>query len=230
MPGAQDRYGNRYRGEVRRALGFLGPRHDFFVEAKARELLRIVAQHVGDPSELRALDVGSGIGLFDRFLVPHFAAVDGIDVSREAIESAKRRNASARYRHYDGGELPFDGRAFDVVFAVCVLQVVPALARRQLVAEMSRVVTRGGLVVVFEHNPVNPLTRIAANRFRLGGKSALLGRGAVARLFTDSGLEVVDSRYIVFFPWRSQALDRLERRLTAVPLGAQYVLAGSLAE
>jgi len=95
---------------------------------------------------------------------------------------------------------------------------------------MTRVVTRGGLVVVFEHNPVNPLTRIAANRFRLRGKSALLGRGAVARLFTDSGLEVVDSRYIVFFPWRSQALDRLERRLAAVPLGAQYVLAGSLAE
>ena len=219
-----DAYGDRYRAEVRRAIGFVRQDHDFFVEAKARHLARIVAEHAGDPSHLRALDVGCGIGLTDRFLTSTFASLDGVDVSPEAVASATRRNPSVRYDVYDGRVLPYEDETFDVAFAVCVVQVLAPSSRLPFVREMARVVKRNGLVVVFEHNPLNPLTRLAARRWGTDG-AQLVTRRALADLVRTGGLEAVASRYILFFPFRSQLAGALERRLERVPAGAQYVVA-----
>jgi hypothetical protein len=54
----------------------------------------------------------------------------------------------------------------------------------------------------------------------------LLRRSRGLELITTAGLEVVESRFVLFFPWRSNALAAIERRLGRVPLGAQFYLAG----
>ena len=45
------------------------------------------------------------------------------------------------------------------------------------VAELARVVRPGGLVVVFEHNPLNPLTRLVVSRVTFDDGVRLLRSG-----------------------------------------------------
>ena len=82
----------------------------------------------------------------------------------------------------------------------------------------------GGLVVVYEHNPLNPLTRVAVSRCEFDEGVELLSRGETKSLLRRAGLEPIESRYIAFFPWRGRGLRALEHGLARLPLGGQYVV------
>ena len=216
-----DRYGETYEAAVDEAISFAGKEHDFYLEAKARRLLALARRYVsaGRPT---ALDVGCGPGLFDRHLGSSFE-LHGVDVSSAMVERAREVNPEASYRVYDGRRLPYADGELDVAFAVCVLHHVEPPERPALVAEMARVTRPGGLTVVFEHNPLNPLTRRVVRDCAFDEGVELLGRRELTRLFRGAHLKTIGAEYLLFFPWR---MDAVERRLTWLPLGAQYVVAG----
>jgi SAM-dependent methyltransferase len=215
-----DRYGETYEQAVDSAIAFAGQEHDFYLEAKARRLLELTRRHLG-AGRPRALDVGCGVGLVDRHLSPRLE-LHGVDVSPAMVERAQAANPDVSYRVYDGRRLPFADGEFDVAFAICVLHHVDPTERGPLLAEMARVTRPGGLTLVFEHNPLNPLTRRVVRNCAFDEGVQLLGRGELERLARAAGLRVVDSEYLLFVPWRADALERALRRL---PLGAQYVVA-----
>ena len=217
-----DRFDQTYEAELDDAIAFAGREHDFYVEAKARRLLELARRRLGD-RPLGVLDVGCGPGLTDRHLLPHVASLAGVDPSPGMVERARRENPQGEYSLYDGERLPFDDATFDLAFAINVLHHVDRPDRRPLVAELGRVTKPDGLVAVFEHNPLNPLTRRVVRSCAFDEDVALLGQGEVVRLFRAAGLHVLDREYLLFFPWR---VDALERRLTRLPLGAQYVVTG----
>jgi SAM-dependent methyltransferase len=217
-----DRFEDTYEAELDDAISFAGREHDFYVEAKARRLLELARRRLAD-RPLRVLDVGCGIGLTDRHLLPHVESLEGVDVAPGMVEQARARNADAAYSVYDGERLPFDEATFELSFAICVLHHVEAGARRPLVAEMARVTKPDGLVAVFEHNPLNPLTRRVVRSCAFDEDVELMGLGELVRLFRAAGLEIADREYLLFTPWRA---DALERRLRRLPVGAQYVVSG----
>ena len=73
-----------------------------------------------------------------------------MDIARENVKGAK-------FEWYDGDRLPFGDATFDVVIAICALHHVPTPHRPEFLAELHRVTRQDGLVVIFEHNPLNPL-------------------------------------------------------------------------
>jgi hypothetical protein len=79
------------------------------------------------------------------------------------------------------------------------------------------------MIALFEHNPLNPLTRKAVRGCKFDRDAELLGRRETARLLTEAGL-FPRRRYIEFFPRESGLLRRIEVRLGWLPLGAQYVV------
>jgi hypothetical protein len=107
-----------------------------------------------------------------------------------------------------------------------VHHVLPA-DRPGLAAELARVAAPGGLVVLFEHNPWNPLTRLAVSRCAFDDDAVLLGRGETRSLLAAAGLDPVEARYILFFPWSGELLRSIERRLGRLPLGAQHYSAAA---
>ena len=115
---------------------------------------------------------------------------------------------------------------FDLAFAICVLHHVDPPDRPAFVTEVTRVVRPGGLVVVIEHNPMNPLTRKAVARCDFDEGVELASRKEARALFASRGLQPVEHPYILFFPWRGNAPRRVERWLTRLPFGAQYIVAG----
>lgn len=213
-----------YRREVDASISFLRRDLDFFARAKAQHVIEL-ARSLGDTRALRLLDVGCGIGTVHRFLADSVGSLHGVDVVSEPVARAACVNPGVRYVCSDGRSLPYDRGAFDLAFAVNVLHHLASDERALLVAEMRRVTRPRGLVVVFEHNPFNPLTRLAVSRCRLDDDATLVTRGRTAALLRRSGLTVVTSRYVTFFPWDGARARGIERKLAWLPLGAQYLVA-----
>ena len=222
-----DRYTDSYRDAVEESIAFAGGDAARYVGAKARMLVDLGRRRIGDPAALRALDVGCGPGETDAFLEGDFASLHGVDLSEPMVEVAAERNPWATYSAYEEGEpLPYEDEAFDISFAICVFHHVPVDARPSLVGEMERVTGRDGLVVIFEHNPWNPLTRKAVRDCPFDEDARLLSRPATRRLIAGAGLAHVESPFIIFFPRQGPRLERVESRLGWVPIGAQYYVAG----
>ena len=220
-----DLYRDRYRAELDRAVSFSGATHEVFSRAKAHELLRLARRHLGDPAGIDALDVGCGIGLTDRHLAGRFRSLTGTDVSPGVLETAAAENPGVNYQLGERGRLPFHDHTFDLVFAVCVVQVVPPPERPQFVAELARVTRPNGLAVVFEHNPYNPLTQLVVRRCEFGKDARMLAHGEASRLLRENGLEPIDSGFLLLLPSRRERALALERALRRLPIGAQYYVA-----
>jgi len=222
-----DRYQSSYADEVERAIAFAGTDAAFFTELKAADLVALASRRFGAPSNVRALDFGCGTGALDALVALELGAVTGIDVSSGLLEVAAAESPGVEYRHYDGGAIPYPDASFDLAFASCVLHHIEPAERAAAARELARVLRPGGVVAIYEHNPLNPLTRLAVSRCEFDQGVELLPRSETARLLRGAGLTPVESRYVVFFPWRGRAFRALERGLARVPLGAQYVVAAA---
>jgi SAM-dependent methyltransferase len=230
-----------YAQEVDRAVAFSGQAQGFFLDLKARQIEEAIRDRLGEPSEVRALEVGCGPGLMQLRLRQCVGRLWGMDLSlgclAQACRAGQAGQAGAQARAKagdqfglvagDGMSAPFAGGSFDLVFAVCVLHHVPPGGRRDaLVGEMARLARPGGLVAIWEHNPWNPLTRRVVARCPFDRDAALLSLAETRRLLRRAGLSRVESRYGLFFPWRGRGWRRAERLLAQVPLGAQFVALG----
>jgi len=90
--------------------------------------------------------------------------------------------------------------------------------------EMRRVARAGGLVCIIEHDPFNPLTRLAVARCEFDRDAVLLGAGTVRRLLAASGLRETGPRHVLLLPWETKPAHRIEGTLSNMPLGAQYAV------
>ncbi|MBI4688802.1 MAG: methyltransferase domain-containing protein [Nitrospirae bacterium] len=221
-----NRYKDTYREEIEKAVSFTGLDVDFFTEVKANCLLRIAKKFLGEPGRLRVLDVGCGIGLTDNFLASHFKEMHGVDVAGDLIEKAARINPSVCYHGYDGDVLPFSDASFDLVFAICVMHHLPYDVWMPFLKELKRVTKKGCLTVIFEHNPFNPITRLVISRTPIDADALLITGGKMKNMLEGSGLEVVERKYLLFFPFRGPLFAGIEKNIGWLPLGAQYYVAG----
>jgi len=209
------RFHDCYREEVQDSISFTGASHEFFMRVKAERLVISARALLGDLSGRKALDVGCGMGLTDAFLTGAFGEVHGVDLFPKVIRAAKKANPKARYKVYGGERLPYPDGAFDVAFAICVLHHVPPSRHNHFIKEMARVTRPGGMMAVFEHNPLNPLTVRAVNTCVLDDEAILIKRWKAERLLDRQSRGILESR--LMFRW-------LDERLGWLPLGAQYMV------
>lgn len=99
------------------------------------------------------LDYGCGRGrLCGELAGRGFSQVVGADFSTEMIAAARRDHPSVSFTHVDGATLPFDEASFDAVLLFAVLTCIPPRsAQRMLIAQLHRVLKRGGLLVVSDY-------------------------------------------------------------------------------
>lgn len=221
-----DRFGDDYSRTVDAALGIPGLSVDFAAKVKADYLRDVATSHFGRTNCLDVADIGCGIGNYHQRLRPYFRSLTGIDISKESLEIARARNADVTYALYDGARLPCEDATFDLLFAICVMHHVPPEAWPDFVSEAARVLRPGGLFVVFEHNPRNPLTRRIVDRCPFDEDAVLLAREEIERLFEGTGLEDVAGRYILTIPAANGPLRRLDGVFDRLSLGAQYYVKG----
>jgi SAM-dependent methyltransferase len=222
-----DKTAARYEESIERALGPMRGGLESFTLAKVECLLELARRRLGETRNVRALDVGCGVGLTDSMLEPHLGGLHGVDVSDESVRLARQRNPAVEYQSYDGSQLPYQDGAFDMSFAICVLHHVVPDRWLDLVCELGRVTKPSGVVVTIEHNKLNPMTQLVVSRCEFDDDAVLLSRRETVQLFSRAGLTDIESRYILFSPYRRPWVDRIEARLRKIPLGSQFLVAAT---
>jgi SAM-dependent methyltransferase len=221
-----DKFADEYRDLHAANIKLSGENPEYFAEYKIAD---IAAELELDRAVARtALDFGAGVGYSVPFFARHLPAarVTCLDVSRKSLElGAARHGAAAEFRHFDGRSIPYPDGTFDVALASCVFHHIPHDEHVALLAEIRRVLAPHGRLFIFEHNPLNPLTRHAVNTCVFVEHAELVRAPTMRRRVRDAGFSDARVRYRIFFPHVLRGLRPLETKLAWLPLGAQYYVA-----
>ncbi len=219
-----NKYSDTYKSEIDKSIRFSGQTVEFFTAVKAELILKLARTFGSNINKLNVLDLGCGIGQTDTFLNNKFSMLSGVDVAHEAVDKARILNPTVDYKVYDGGKLPFKDNTFDIVFTICVMHHLQVTQRNYFISEMRRVSKYGGLIMIFEHNPLNYFTRHAVKKCEFDKDAVLIGKVELKTLLHDNDLFIIDENYIIFFPFRGKLFRYIERGLGKLPLGSQYYL------
>jgi SAM-dependent methyltransferase len=219
-----DLLADRYDEQHRRNIAISGEAPEYFAEYKIADLAGIVAaEHL---PATRMLDFGSGIGSAVPFFRKHFSASElyCADVSARSIEIARTRFPGEERHLLIDRSIPAAPWTFDIVFSACVFHHIPHEEHVYWLAELRRVTRPGGVLAIFEHNPLNPLTVRAVNTCPLDVNARLIRGGTMRQRLLASGWRQPQLDYRVFFPGLFRRCRTLEKYLGWLALGAQYRL------
>ncbi len=211
-----DAYAGSYEEDHRSSISASGEDPSYFHDYKVACLQRLGAEDAGP-----LLDFGCGIGNLTERFVTRYADVHAYDPSEKSIARAKERAPGATF-HVASSSLPKAHFATAVLSGV--LHHVAPSARVDLLRTVRGLLRPDGRVVVFEHNPLNPVTRRAVAACAFDDDAILLWPWEARGLLKQAGFRDVSLDYIVFFPRRLGFLRPLEPKLKRVALGAQQML------
>ena len=225
-----DVYASQYKAMLARNLAISGEEPDYFAEYKMRDFDSTAMSH-GLPKDGSFLDFGSGIGTsvipFSKVLP--MAILVCADVSGDSLEHSRTAHGDlAEYVPISGSVLPFKDGEFDGAFACCVLHHIDHALHEQTLREIRRVIRPGGILMIYEHNPYNPLTVSAVRNCPFDENAVLISARDLKRTFRAAGFTRFQLAYRVFFPTALKSLRGLEARLRWLPLGAQYSLTAKI--
>jgi SAM-dependent methyltransferase len=212
-----DDYTESYNRLLREGTGFFSETEAYFAKYKV-DILRREAPGTAK----RLLEYGCGIGRnipFLRAALPK-AAVFGSDISAASLEIARKENPGVDFLLEPPGA-DFE-MLFDIIFIAGVFHHIPLGERAAVMKTIFRRLSPGGTILVFEHNPFNPVTRKIVNNCPYDRDAVLLKPSELKTLLADAGLLVRKSAYCLFVPPSLAFLLPLEARIGWLPMGGQY--------
>jgi len=219
-----DEFATDYRAIHTKNVKLSGADSFYFAKMKVECL-----QDFEKNEKLSVLDVGCGDGATELFMQQYFSSwkINAIDISSSSIDEAKKRNISnATFQSYDGLQIPFADESFDVVFMAGVLHHVEYALHQKIISEIKRVLKKQGRLYVFEHNPLNPLTRYLVKTCVFDKDAKLLKSNYTSAILQKQQFHITNKIFMIFFP-RKGLLSKfifLEKRLKWLPLGGQYFI------
>ncbi len=219
-----DGYAKDYRNIHSKNVRISGADSYYFAEMRVKML-----QAFEKNQPTRVLDLGCGDGASEIFMQRYFSKwqVEGIDVSRESIEMAQKRNLpNSHFAAYDGIHIPFPAASFDIVFIAGVLHHVAFNLHDELMEEVRRVLTKGGRIIMFEHNPLNPLTKYLVRTCVFDQDARLLKSSYLTRLLQQHHFNISNRLFFIFIPplkWLRPFLF-IEKLFYWLPLGGKYLV------
>lgn len=229
-PAEFDKFADEYRAMHVENIAISGESPEYFAEYKVRDLVDFYSASHGDVGAPCVLDFGAGVGTsvpFMRRYMPR-ARLTCVDVSSKSLEIGRARfSGEADFVFLNGPRIPFPDKSFDIVFAACVFHHIDQREHVALLRELLRVLASGGIALVYEHNPYNPITRHVVNTCPFDENAHLIPAQRMRGTFVAAGFANPRIRYRVFFPSILRGLRPLEPWITWLPLGAQYYVAAS---
>lgn len=220
-----DKFADEYLAAHAENLKISGEDPEYFARYKIDEIRRRWTRE-GRREPESILDFGCGIGAALPHLAKAFptARLTGLDVSPKSLAIARTRApAEVELVAHDGGsDLPLAPASQDLIFTACVFHHIDAAQHQALFAALLKLLKPGGVFCIFEHNPINPVTRYIVATCPFDENAVLIPAGDFAARQKQAGFGKVEVAYTGFFPGSLKALRPLERFMTAVPIGAQY--------
>ena len=219
-----DKFAEEYLATHSTNLAVTGESPDYFARYKIVEVARRLRALKIAPR--RVLDFGCGIGNSAPHLREAFpqAEITGVDISEKSLAVARARfPGAAEFKVYDPGAAPpGPPEGYDLIFSACVFHHIEAEEHVGIFRRLREVVAPGGAMAIFEHNPVNPVSRYIVATCPFDENAVLIRAGELARRQREAGFAKVGVTFTGFFPGPLRALRPLEPLIAKVPVGAQY--------
>jgi SAM-dependent methyltransferase len=229
-----DAYADGYNGGMDNPLKALaGESAEDFVAVKIRWLLRRWPELLSSP-ELTILDYGCGTATLLRLLrtvgVP--CHLTGTDVSQGMLREAERiwPNGSPppRLQAQLGAATFLPPSSFDLIIVSAVLHHVPVEQRNEVYIELHRLQKPNGRLVIFEHNPWNPVTRFVVSRTPIDRDAILLPSPEVSAALRVGTWRDIRTSHLMFIPPKmGRVATAAERLFCWLPMGGQYAVTAS---
>ena len=205
-----------------------------FIRQRAACVIRWISEECAG-KEFCYLDFGCGNGRMLKSLLASDALkplmeqdrlrLFGFDTSVESINQAKSLMGDDRVCLVsDLNDLPGSMR-FDLVISCHVFHHIP-LAERATAAKILRNRMKpSSRLVIWEHNPFNPFTRMLVKMCPFDADARLLTMNTTKTLFGKNSFRCRELAYVNVFPprWlRLKPVSAIEVKLSRLPIGAQY--------
>jgi SAM-dependent methyltransferase len=219
-----DKFAEEYLATHTSNLAVTGESPDYFARYKIVEIARRLRSLGVAPK--RVLDFGCGIGNSAPHLREAFpqAQITGVDVSEKSLAVARARfGGAAEFVAYDPNSAPpGPSEGYDLIFSACVFHHIEAAEHEAIFRRLHERLAPSGVMTIFEHNPVNPVSRYIVATCPFDENAVLIPAGELARRQKQAGFSRVAVTYTGFFPGPLKALRPLEPLMAKVPIGAQY--------
>ncbi len=216
-PNIFDDYTKSYNEILRENTSFFSEDDTYFAKYK----IDIVRKNITRPVS-RILEYGCGIGRNIHLLKSAFpqAAILGSDISNESLKLAREQNPDVEFFQEMDAKKSIE--PFDLIFVAGVIHHIPVNERASAMQTLFNRLSPTGQLMIFEHNPYNPLTRKIVRDCPYDKDAVLLAPSELKRLLHQAGFVAIQNSYCLFFPPRLSKLLSLEAYLGWLPLGGQY--------
>lgn len=213
----------RYEAELGRGLVLSGEDSSFFARGRVARVAE-VCRHAGlAPSALLEFGCGTGINLpWLRDAFPG-ARLVGLERSPEMLSAARGRFAGEPIELVRDEAFDETG-TIDLVFVNGVFHHIEPSERPAAIAAIRQCMAPGGLLALFENNPLNPGAMWVMKRIPFDRDARPIWPWALVRLVREAGFTVPRVRSYFYFPRALRLLRPLEPALERLPLGAQYAV------
>lgn len=185
--------------------------------------VKIIKDNIKNNKEPKILEFGCGIGRNLKYLfdISVDSEVYGFDISTESLKIAKNENPKAIIIE-DEKCLYKMQEKFDLIFVAGVYHHIEPSFRDKITKNLRELLTKNGQLIIFEHNPYNPITRHLVNTCEFDSDAILIKKNDLLELFTRNKFIVQSSGYTLFFPPKLKFFSFLEKYIKWIPLGGQY--------
>lgn len=229
MHGEFDHYIQGYRPNLDKALSLSGESSTFFAHYKAQKLASWLSSLRN--RAITILDFGCGDGLMTHFVQQQFpqAQVHGCDPSSKSIEVAQSNFSTIHFKVSSDQEctLPYDNETFDLIFAAGSFHHIPFTMHEGYLQELRRICKKHATIVLFELNPLNPLTTYTFKHNPIDQHATMLKPWYAYRLAQQYS-RCTSLKFYCFYPRLLRWLRWTEPGMTKIPFGALYAVIMSL--
>lgn len=219
-----DKIADLYQEQHKKNLHMSGEPPEYFSEYKISDLAKYI--ETKNLCSTHILDFGCGIGNSIEFFRKYFpnSKLYCADISERSIEIAKSRFPGNEIYLKINDSIPVPPESFDIIFTACVFHHIDFDSHKKWLSEIKRAIKKEGIFVIYEHNPLNPLTIYAVNTCPFDINAKLIKASTMKSTLINEGWTATEIEYKLFFPSFLKALRPLEKYLSRFFLGAQWRL------
>lgn len=219
-----DHHAREYDEQLGEGLKATGEDKEFFARGRVRflaDVLRVLKAKTGF-----ILDFGCGTGGSFEPLDCAFSpqSMTGFDPSEKSLEVAAKLPRGVAARSFVSDPAGLEPSSFDLAFTNGVFHHIPPAERPGALRLIHAALREGGLLAFWENNRWNPIVHYLMSKVAFDRDARMLFPFQARALLRGAGFEIVGSWSCFIFPASLAFLRPLERLLTRLPLGGQYLV------
>ena len=219
-----DSHAREYDEQLGEGLKATGEGKEFFARGRARFLADILRAQGARPECILDFGCGTGGSLepLESELAPR--SIIGFDPSEESLKIASALRPGVADRSFVSDPATLEPSSFDLAFTNGVFHHIPPQERPGALGAIRESLRDGGLFAFWENNRWNPIVHYLMSKVPFDYDARLLFPFQARALLRGAGFEILGTWSCFIFPASLAFLRPMERWLTRLPLGGQYLV------